>query len=167
MQTYMLTLFSAALLAALVGLLAPEGEGGRLTSQLRMVAGLLLLLALLEPLRSGLSYLRALSEGDLPVPWNDPLSEPTLENYEEGLEATLIAVGQGEVEAYVKEVLETVFHIPREYATVGGVWDTEGEAMTLVELRIALRGAYALENPHPMEAYFSERLGCPCYVTLG
>ena len=65
MKSYILTLLSASLAASVVELLAPNGEGGRLASHIRMIAGLFLLVALLTPLREGIRLLREAADGDL------------------------------------------------------------------------------------------------------
>ena len=51
MSAYILPLLAASLAAALVELLAPKGDGGRIAAHVRMIAGLYLLVALLNPLR--------------------------------------------------------------------------------------------------------------------
>ena len=65
MNTYILSLLAASLAAAVVELITPKGEGGRLVSHVRMVAGLFLLVALLAPLREGITLLLDAAQGDM------------------------------------------------------------------------------------------------------
>ena len=167
MNSYILTLLSASLAAAVVELLSPKGEGGKLTSHIRMVAGLFLLVALLDPLRTGLALLRDATEGDLTSRLESMLPHGDPDGYEAAFGDTLTAISRTEVEAYAISALEADFGIPPEACTVSAICSYGGETLTLTELRISLHGSHALTNPHPIEAYFAERLECPCYVTVG
>jgi hypothetical protein len=167
MNSYMITLISASLAAAVVTLLSPKGEGGKLASHVRMVAGLFLLVALLDPLRAGLDLLREVVDGDLTAHPELVLPEGDAEDYGAVFGDTLTSISRAEVETYARSALEASFGIPSEDCTVSAVCIYEEESLTLIELRISLHGSHALVDPHPIEAYFAERLECPCYVTVG
>ena len=167
MSNYIFTLLAASLAAAVVELLAPRGEGGRLTSHVRMVAGLFLLVALLEPLRAGMSLLRDAVDGELTGRLESMLPDGGDDGYGAVFGDTLTAISRDEVEAYVISALETEFGIPPEGCTVSALCAYEEEVLTLTEVRISLHGAYTLRDPHPIEDYFAEALSCPCYVTVG
>ena len=166
MSAYILTLLSASLAVCVIELLLPKGDGGRVASHVRLVSGLFLLVALLNPLREGLTLLRSAASGELGevIAERLPTSSPE-EDYAASFNATL-----WEVEAWVKETLSAVFAIPSEGCAVEAVCQVEeteeGVALSLAELRIGLKGKYILEDPHPIETYVSERLGCPCFVTV-
>jgi hypothetical protein len=49
MKEYIISLITAALLASLIGLLSPQGEGGGLSRHLRLLTSLFLLCVLLSP----------------------------------------------------------------------------------------------------------------------
>ena len=173
MSTYILTLLAASLAAAVIELLSPKGEGGRIASHVRLVAGLFLLAMLLEPLQEGLHLLRSAAEGELTLRLPQT-SDIHAADYNAVLWDTFKAVSRGEVEAWVAETLETEFSIPPSDCAVEAVCETEAAAeddpysgsLTLRELRIGLRGRSALRDPHAIEVFFSEKLGCPCYVTV-
>ena len=167
MNSYILTLLSASLAAAVVTLLSPKGEGGKIASHIRMVAGLFLLVALLNPLRAGLDLLRDAVNGDLTAHLESMLPDGTPDGYGAVFGDTLTSISRAEVEAYAISALETDFGIPPENCTVSAVCTYEEEILTLSELRISLHGSHALNDPHPIEAYFTEQLSCPCYVTVG
>ena len=166
MSNYILTILAASLAACMIELLAPKGDGGRTASYVRMIAGLFLLVSLLTPLREGLNILRAAADGDLAGSIADRLPESMPEDYEATFGSALSAVGKQETEAWVTEILDSVFKIPPSGCAVEAVCESDGTELTLRELRIGLKGKYALEDPHPLEAYFAEQLGCPCYVTV-
>lgn len=170
MTSYVLTLLAASLAAAMVELIAPKGEGGRLANHVRMIAGLFLLVTLLNPLREGLAILQAAAEGDLPRRLEAKINAATPEDHEATFVASLAAMGQAETESWVTETLQTRFSIPPTDCAVevlcDALCDAETQTLTLRELRIGLKGGSALQNPHPIEAYFSEALNCPCYVVV-
>ncbi len=165
MTPYILSLAAASLAAALVELLAPKGEGGRLAAGIRMVAGLFLLVALLSPLRAGLELLVGLSDGTVDLPVGVPSVEA--EDYESTLQASILSLGEAELTAWVGETLRTAFGVSPEEAEVIPVW-AESEALPppLAEVYILLSGTAALEDPHPIEAYFADALGCSCRVSV-
>ena len=171
MSAYVLTLLSASVAVCIIELLLPRGDGGRMASHLRLVSGLFLLVLLLNPLREGLLFLRSAATGELGDLVADRLPSLSYDDvYDDAFAATLAEMGRQEVEARVTETLEIVFAIPAEGCAVEAVCkttdDTEGTSLTLRELRIGLRGQYALEDPHPIEDYFADRLECPCHVTI-
>ena len=170
-SAYVLTLLSASVAVCLLEMLLPKGDGGRTASHVRLVTGLFLLVALLNPLRQGLLLLRSAATGDLAELVAERLPEVSYEEDHAGaFESALSGIGRQEVETWVVETLAAVFAIPAEGCAVEVVCGVAGEGdaatLTLCELRIGLRGRYALEDPHPLEAYFAERLGCPCFVTV-
>lgn len=167
MNIYILTLLSAALVAAVAELLSPKGEGGRTASHIRMVAGLFLLIALLEPLRAGVELLRNAVSGDLAARLEASLPAESPEDYGAILGDTLTAISRDEVETYVGMALERDFGIPPSGCTIAAICAYEDGTLTLQELRISLRGTHILQDPHPIEAYFTEKLNCPCFVTVG
>lgn len=168
MNTYILSLLVASLAAALVELLAPRGDGGRIASHVRMIAGLFLLVSLLSPLKVAVSYIRDVADGTLR---DDLLAAYTpdipAEDYEATFGATLASVGRDEVSAWVKTTLQDRFSVPPNNTTVEVVCLSNGETLTVSEVRIALIGSSVWKDPHPIEAYITEQLACPCYITVG
>ena len=150
MTPYVLSLVAASITAAVVEMLAPRGEGGRIAAQVRMVAGLFLIVSLLVPLRDGLTFLSDLAEGEgIVVPSYD------VPDYEATLQASVLAMGSEEVSVWVVSVLEDKFSVSAEYVEVIPVW-SDGESIPppLAELYILLSGKAALTDPLPI-SYFS------------
>ncbi len=169
MKSYVLTILAASLAAAVVEMLSPKGEGGRIAAHVRMIAGLFLLVALLEPLGVGISFLKNATGGDL-ADLSDRLEEALPDGYGEDYAAvfdgTLADVSRAEVEAFVVSALDTVFGVPPQDCAVEVVCAAEEGTITLREVRIALQGGSLLKDPHPIESYVAAQLGCPCYVTV-
>ncbi len=168
------TLLLAAVAAAVVELLVPHGDGGRVAAYVRLIGGLFLLVVLLAPLGEGVELLQEAADGELAERLPEallPEGEPT--DYEAILRDTLCTAGAAEVEAWVRERLSADFDIPSENATVAALTETvenaggTSVAPVLREVRIALHGSSALSDPHPIEEAIGEALGCSCYVTVG
>ena len=167
MKNYILTLLAASLAAAVVELLSPKGEGDRLVSHIRMIGGLFLLVVLLDPLRTGISLLRDAAAGDLPSRVESLIPSAIETNYDAVFGDSLTNLGEAEVESWAMAILETHFGVSSEDCLVAVDCAYEADTLFATELRIALWGRSALEDPHPIEVYFTEQLGCPCYVTVG
>ena len=166
MKPYILSLLTASLVVAVVELLAPKGEGGRMASHIRMVAGLYLLVALLNPLKEGISLLRSLADGDLVSRVESLIPSDAETDYQGVFGDSLTAIGADEVSSWVTETMESRFGIPPEGCAVWASCAYTEDALTITEVRISLKGSYTLRDPHPIESYFSSQLNCPCYVTV-
>ena len=167
MTGYILTLLAASVAVSVIEMLVPKGDGGRLTACVRVVTGLFLLVALLHPLQEGLRILRAVAEGDLTDALEEAVvEEASPEDYQATFYQSLAAVGEEEMEAWVIETLETTFGIPPTGCAVEAICRPEGEGVIPVEIRIGLKGRYALEDPRPLESFYAQRFCCPCYVTV-
>lgn len=165
MRSYVFSILSAALLATMAERLAPHGEGGRLSASVRMVAGLFILLTLLSPVKEGIRLLREAAEGELTARVEAML--PTEGNdYAALFEDTLTGLGEGEITACVTAAMEESFGVPPSGCRVWVDCNYGEGVLTVSEIRICLTGKYLLVDPHPVEAYFGELFGCPCYVTV-
>ncbi len=167
MTAYLYAFILTAVAAVLVEMLAPSGEGGRLRSHVRLMAGLCMLVMLITPLREGLTLIRSIADGTLEWSWAE--DAPTEESdYQNILEEGLSSLGQQEVAVWVKHTLEADFGIPPSNHTVTVTMvPAEGNALPAVaQVTILLHGASIFENPHQIEDYITDRLGCPCYVAI-
>ena len=167
MTTYVYTLLVSALGLALVELVSPKGEGGKLAASVRMLAGLCLLAVLLTPLREGVRLLSSFRDGSLSERVEEMIPEGALPDYGEAFGHTLTDVTEQEVEAWILSHLASAYGIPSEGCTVSAFCTYEDEIVTITEVRIALAGKYALTDPHPIESAVTQTLGCPCFVTVG
>ena len=165
MKPYVLSLFGASVAAAVVELLAPRGEGGRLASHVRMIAGLYLVVALISPLRDGIALIQNAVSGNITDEISDRI--PFFDTDYEGVFCeNLSSLGQSETEAYVRSTLESEFGIPACDSRVEALCAMKDGVLLITEVRISLAASYATYNPHPIERYIEEAFSCPCYVTV-
>lgn len=166
MKTYIWTLLASSIAAAVIQLLAPKGEDGKLGDHVRMIAGLFLVVSLLSPLKEGIALLRSVAEGDLSE-YVDVFVSPSAEgDYEGVFHDTLSFVGQEEVGTWVESLLETEFGIPPSGCRASVACAVEEGTVTVRDVRITLLGRYAAEDPHPIERRVGEALNCPVSVTV-
>ncbi len=165
-MSYILPLLAASFAAAMVELLAPRGEGGKLAAAVRMCAGLFLLVSLLTPLRAGIALLSDLADEASEIPGIE-IDAPDASDYESTLQASLVALGEHELHAWVCETLQTRFAIPPDHVEVIFVWaDTPDLPPPLGEVCLVVSGTAIFEDPHPIESYFTATLGIPCRVSV-
>lgn len=172
-------LYPLVLLSLGIGLLEfllPGDRNSKTSSAWRAVAGLCILVAMLAPFAEGLSLLRALAFEDADG-LRDRLEQSTLIPSAEpspppdALADRLAAAGAAEVEAWVYDALADTFGIPPANATVTarvtvGLSDS-GDSARLEAVYISLSGSSALRDPHAIEAWFSDALGCPVLLSVG
>ena len=163
MKEYVVSVLTATLIAAVTEKLSPAGEGGRMAAHVRFVTALFLIVSLLSPLTAAVEYVRNLPGDGGISEWLTPSANP---DYSQAFESTLISVSREEGMAWVVNILNSRFGIPPECCEVWVECVSDGETVGFQEVRISLKGDCILENPHPIEAYVSESLGCPCFVTV-
>lgn len=158
--------------AVLEYLLPSDRTGGKMAAAFRAVVGLCMLLAMLKPLTRGLSLLRAMSAGETDglrerMEQEELLPQEDTSRGEEKLADRLAEAGASQVEEWVYATLENNFGISARHATVTAHVSVDligGEQARLEQVYICLSGSAALRNPHDIESWFSDALGCP--VTL-
>ncbi|MBR5124234.1 MAG: hypothetical protein IKU90_03805 [Clostridia bacterium] len=166
MKTYIWILLASSIAAAVIQLLAPKGENGGLGDHVRMIAGLFLVVSLLNPLKEGIALLRSVAEGDLSDCFDLTIPSDAEGDYEGVFHDALSFVGQEEVRGWVVSLLETEFGIPPSGCRVSVTCAVEGEIVAVEEVGITLLGRYAVEDPHPIESRVGEALSCPVCVTV-
>lgn len=164
MGRYVYGLILVGVSAAVVELLAVGGDASRMKGHLRLVAGLCILVACLQPMREGIAYLTSLAEGELPLTL--PHKDVEEENYQEMFDGYLGDTGSREVKVWVETTLTDVFGISEEHSTVEVSMTVADGVPCPAEVYIALSGKAILKNPHRIEEYISSRLACPCYVSV-
>ena len=165
MGQYVYGLILVGVCVAVVELLSFGGEGGKMGGYVRLVAGLCILVACLQPLREGISYLTDLAQGEIPMPNLDHVVVP--EDYGQMFDSYLGDTCQTETQTWVAETLTGVFGISQEHYQVTVTMTDEAGIFYPSEVYITLTGIGIFENPHQIEAYITAQLSCPCYVRVG
>lgn len=168
MKTYIYSLILVAVLAALVEMLLPDGQEGRMSGHIRLITGMCILLALLPPLRQGVLFLGDLADGSYELTLPDGAEAQGEAGYESVFDGYLSDISRKQTEAWAYEVLSEVFGISKENVRVTVTASAgEGNVPVLENIHVVLSGKAILKNPHEIEAYIAARLGCPCDVSVG
>ena len=152
MSAYLLSFSGAALLAALVGVLAPGSAG--LKKHLRLISILVLLCILAVPLPGLITKLK-----DLPSLSSE--GQPEFD-FEARAKETLDSASRVYFVRALTTHLEEKFGIAPGEIRCAVVWKEEGSEARPERVTLIFSGSAKWKNPHEPEAYVSELLGCPC-----
>ena len=155
MNTYFLSLLGAALIAALIGLFAPDGTSASLGKTLRLLTILVLFCVIAAPLPELIANWKALS-------FLSPEAAEQTYDFELRSKTSLDAASRAYFVRALTSHLEEKFGIAQGEIACAVTWEeTDGEAKP-ASVTLILSGSAKWKNPHEMENYVSELLGCPC-----
>lgn len=163
MKDYLLTLIAAALVAALVGILSPDGERGGIAKHLKLLTSLFLICVLISPLHSVLTGLKDLANGNLSIPNFDVGTE---DDYRQQMDAALDGATESYVSDMLTQTLESQFSIAAGDVACRVEWAREGETLTPTRVTVILSGKAIWKDPKPIEDFVSELLGCECRTAI-
>ena len=153
MKAYVLSLLGAALLAALVGLLAPGGAAG-LGKTLRLLTTLVLFCVIAAPLPELIAKVKE-------IPYLSSENEAQTD-FEEQAKTALDSASRAYFARALTAHLEEKFGIAQGEIRCAVTWEeTDGEAKPAL-VTLILSGSAKWKNPQPLQSYGSEILGCKC-----
>ena len=145
MGTYLITLITASLVAAVVGILTPDGERGGIAKHMQLLISLALLCMMIAPVKDAIAALTELAGGEWVAP---ELGETQEEDYREKMEEAM----QNASGSYLAELLTDAL------ATDGAVQPSR--------VTVILSGRAIWVDPAPIERYVSDLLGCECVSAI-
>ncbi len=162
MKEYLISIVAASLIAALLGILAPEGSGKGLSKHVRLLSALFLLCVLITPLKYISETVRDLINGN--ITWEAPPTD-SKEDYDEELKQSFNASSKVYFAQLLLNRLETEFKIPTGEVRCSIQWENEEETRPL-RISIILSGSSVWRDPKPIENYVEELLGCECVSAI-
>lgn len=150
MKSYLISLAAVAAVAALAGLIAPEG--GKQTG-LRLVTGLCVLLVVVTPIVSGV---RALTDPDFS---SFSFGDSKAEEYESIFADGIREAGGAYLAERLCEALASRYSCPASDFAVRFSFSGNGEEVTAV--LVLLRGRAVFLNTYDLEEYVAELFSCP------
>lgn len=160
MQSYLLTLLSAAMITAVIGLLSPKGG---LSKHVKLLTSLFLLCVLLHPIGTFLTSLRAFLNGEIELP---DLSIPNEDTYQEQLHEALESASTVYFTQMLTQMLQEEFSIDAGDLRCEVRWTTEQGSLKPERVTVILSGRAIWKDPEAIEALVSERLGCECVSAI-
>ena len=162
MKEYVYVLILTAVMAAVAELLT-DGEGA--SNMVRMVAGLCVLVALIQPIKEGIAWLGETARGEsVPHEW---LSLPDADlDAEAVFNQQLSDLSRREVERAAETILDERFGVRPEDCRVEATVESNGEQMSIQRVYVLLSGSAVLKNPHTIEAFLEQTFGGDCVVAV-
>lgn len=164
MKAYLISLFCAAIVASLVGILSPSGESGGIGRHLGLVIALFMLCTLISPLTSVIRELYDLAGGTVTLP---DYGENAGEQYEEQLGNALQNASTEYFAEMLTQTLEREFSIPTGEVRSAVRW-SQGEDGSLSPDRVTvvLSGSAIWKDPSAIEHFVTKLLGCECVTAI-
>ena len=163
MNTYLFAFVATALVVALCRILAPDSGGEGLSKHLRLLTALLLVVALLSPIRSLIDGAQRLINGELELPW---IERPTEEDYTEDLQGALDAASASYVADMLTQTVEEHFAISRGDVRCTIEWERHGEQLSPKQVTVILSGSAIWKDPEEIEQFVTALLGCACVSAI-
>ena len=164
MQSYLISLITAALIAALVGILAPEGERGGLGKHLKLIASLFLICILIVPLKGFTNTLQELIDGNWAI--SLPNGELSKDELQSDAEKALDEASEQYFADALGNALCTQFALSASDVRCTVNWERiDGESRP-VRVTVFLSGRAIWQDTHAIEAYVNGLLGCACITAI-
>lgn len=163
MEAYVITLISASFAATLIGILSPRGEGGGIFAHVKLLTSLFLICVLISPLKSVIQGISDFATGD----WESLWGESDAENdYRDQMND---AMQEASVEYFTQmltKTLESQFDMESGTVRCFVEWEMREQELRPVQVRVILSGGSIWKDPHAIEAFVSELLGCSCVTAI-
>ena len=164
MQSYLISLVTAALIAALVGILAPEGERGGLAKHMKLIASLFLICVLIAPLKGLTNTLQGLIDGNWEI--SLPNGELGKDELQSDAEKALDEASEQYCADALGNALCTQFSLSASDVRCTVDWErTDGESRP-ARVTVLLSGRAIWQDTHAIEAYVNDLLGCECITAI-
>ena len=163
MKEYFLSLFLAAILIALVGILSPGKPSGGIGKHLRLLSSLFLLCVLLSPVTAAMDGIRDWLNSDGTLP---DLGDTEENGYGELASNALDEASREYFSQMLAHTLSEEFSISPNDLRCRVEWElTEGNARP-TRVTVLLSGSAVWRDPAPLQNAVQTLLGCPCDVAI-
>ena len=164
MTTYFLSLLTAMLVSALVGILAPGGENSGVKKHLRLLTALFLVCVLTAPLTEVIQRIRQWSEGELSLPG---LEDVPSADYGEQMNDAMSSASKTYVTQMLTQTLESEFAVTSGEMECVILWDEDADGgITPRRVTVVLSGRAIWKDPAPIRQFVTALLECECVVAI-
>ncbi|MBQ9797043.1 MAG: hypothetical protein IJW50_04910 [Clostridia bacterium] len=162
MEAYIISLIATSLIASLVGILTPKGDGG-IAKHLRLLTALFLICVLISPVKEVIRRIAEFADGNWEYIWKNESME---ESYREELNESLQGASKDYFLQMLLQTLEQEFALESGTVRCRVEWN-EGESdLRPTHVTVVLSGTSIWKDPHAIEAYVTELLDCACAVAI-
>ena len=162
-KAYIISVMCISVIGSLVSMLAPEGDGGGLGKNYRLVLGICVVLVCINPIKSIVLGINGFEI--------DSIVGITDENegkYEEYLNSAYTDAEVESLKGGIYQMLEDRFKVMREDCSVAvELGRGEGNTRTLESIYITLYGGAIFKNTAEIEDYFGAIFNCEIITIIG
>ena len=163
MKTYLITLITASMAVALIGILSPRGEKDGIAKHMRLLTALFTICVLIAPLRDAVAAMGGILDGTAELPWEEPQEN---ERYEQQMNEALQNASTSYFTQMLTQMLQTRFLINDGEIRCTVKWKHENEMLSPVRVTVILSGRAIWKDPEEIEVFVSELLGCECVSAI-
>lgn len=152
-----------SVIGSLVSALAPEGEGGGLGRNFRLIFGLCVVLVCINPIKNIVSEIKDLDIGSI-----IELPHAEEDKYEDYLDSAYTDAEVENLKIGIYQMLSDRFSVARENCSVSvTLSQNEGEERELRCIYITLYGSAIFKNTAEIEEYFGRIFDCEIITVIG
>lgn len=163
MKVYFLTLLSASLMVALIGLVVPEGKSGGVCKAVKLTTSLFLICVLIVPLKGMIVGCRSLADGDISFSGDAPTDAEELRRQ---AQERLSAASEGYFVQLLTKTLEEKFSVEPGQLRCSVRFGGEADALYPEKVTVILSGQAIWKDPEPIEEFVRSLLGCVCETAI-
>ena len=163
MEGYLIALLSTALGITLVSILTPEGSGGGIAKHVRLLSALLMICILIIPFEKLIQNLRHLTTGDLSFPG---IENPNENDANDQFQSTLDEASKQYFTQSLTQMIESQFAISSGDLRCVINWRQEADTAVPTKVTVLLSGSAIWKDPHQIEAFVTELIGCECITAI-
>ena len=163
MKEYIISLIVASFISAMIGILAPQGEGGGIAGHLRLLSALFLVAVIISPVGELLPALGDLREE---IQTEHTPEDSVGDGYRDQLNGAVTSAAQPYFAALLIDTLEKEFSIPEGEVRCAIRWREEGESVYPERITVILSGSSIWRDPAPIEEFVRDRIGCACVSAI-
>lgn len=160
MGTYIISLLSAALAVAVIGVLTPDGS---VSKHLRLLSSLFLVCVLTVPISKAVKSLRALANGDFHL---SEFEETVESDLREQLQSSMDESSKSYFLESLSQMLATEFSISAGDVRCVAKWSEKDGEIYPQQITVLLSGSGIWKDPAKIEQFVSELLDCDCITAI-
>ena len=161
-KTYLLSIFTTALLITVVDILAPSSAGSGLSKHLKLVLSFVFVCVLISPTVSLAEHLLEFANGN----WEFGVEEDVENQYANELQNALDDASKEYFEGMLTQTLCKEFEIADGDLRTHVEWTGESENLRPKKVTVILSGKAIWKDAGKMEAYVTSLLGCDCVSAI-
>ena len=163
MKEYIISLMTASFVVAMIGILAPQGEGGGIAGHLRLLSALFLVTVIIAPVGELLPVLGELREE---LQTEHTPQDSVGDGYRDQLNGSVTSAAKPYFASLLIDTLEKEFSIPKGEVRCAIRWCEENDSVYPEQITVILSGSSIWRDPAPIEDFVRDRIGCACVSAI-